>query len=62
VNPTIPVSACVISYNEAGRIGNCVRSLAFCADRLVVDLHSSDGTREEAAAAGARVIERDWPG
>lgn len=62
MNATIPVSACVISYNEAGRIGDCLRSLAFCADRLVVDSHSTDGTREEAAAAGARVIERDWPG
>ena len=29
---------------------------------LVVDSHSSDRTRELAAALGARVIERDWPG
>jgi len=28
----------------------------------VVDSHSSDRTRELARAAGARVIERDWPG
>lgn len=27
-----------------------------------MDSHSSDHTREIAAAAGARVIERDWPG
>src|SRR5438132_812744 len=29
---------------------------------LVVDSHSTDETRALAAARGARVIERDWPG
>jgi glycosyltransferase involved in cell wall biosynthesis len=29
---------------------------------IVVDSHSGDATRERAAARGARVIERDWPG
>jgi glycosyltransferase involved in cell wall biosynthesis len=36
--------------------------VAFCDEILVVDSHSRDGTRDLAAAAGARVIERDWPG
>jgi len=57
-----PLSACVIAFEEADRIGDCLASLAFCDERLVVDSHSSDATREIAAAAGARVIERDWPG
>ncbi len=56
------LSACIITYNEQDRIEGCVRSLAFCDEILVVDSHSSDGTRERAAALGARVIERDWPG
>jgi glycosyltransferase involved in cell wall biosynthesis len=56
------LSACVITYNEADRIQDCLRSLSFCDELLVVDAHSSDGTRELAAALGARVIERDWPG
>jgi glycosyltransferase involved in cell wall biosynthesis len=56
------LSACIITYNEADRIEACVRALAFCDEVLVVDSHSSDGTRERAAALGARVIERDWPG
>jgi glycosyltransferase involved in cell wall biosynthesis len=56
------LSACIITYNEQDRIEACVRSLAFCEEILVVDSHSSDGTRERAAALGARVIERDWPG
>ena len=56
------LSACIITYNEADRIEACLRSLSFCDEVLVVDSHSSDGTRELARALGARVIERDWPG
>jgi glycosyltransferase involved in cell wall biosynthesis len=56
------LSACIITYNEADRIETCLRALAFCDELLVVDAHSSDDTRQRAAALGARVIERDWPG
>ncbi len=57
-----PLSACVITFNEADRIERCLAALDFCDEIVVVDSHSSDGTRELAARAGARVIERDWPG
>jgi len=56
------LSACVITYNEADRIEDCVRSLSFCDEVIVVDAHSTDATRELAGALGAKVIERDWPG
>jgi len=56
------LSACIITFNEADRIEACVRSVAFCDEVIIVDSHSTDGTRERAAALGARVIERDWPG
>jgi glycosyltransferase involved in cell wall biosynthesis len=56
------LSAVIIAYNEADRIEDCIRSVKFCDEVLVVDAHSTDGTRELASAAGARVIERDWPG
>ena len=56
------LSACVITFNESDRIEDCVRSVSFCDEVIVVDSHSTDGTRERAAALGARVIERDWPG
>jgi len=56
------LTACVITYNEADRIEECLRSVSFCDEMLVVDSHSTDRTRELAAALGARVIERDWPG
>jgi len=57
-----PLSACIIAMDEEDRIADCIASLAFCSEVLVVDSHSSDGTRELAAGLGARVIERDWPG
>lgn len=58
----LPVTACIIAYNEEAKIEACLRSVAFCQERLVVDSHSTDRTRELAAGLGARVIERDWPG
>lgn len=56
------LSACIIAFDEEDRIGECLESVAFCDEILVVDSHSRDATREIAKAAGARVIERDWPG
>ncbi|PSD25991.1 glycosyltransferase family 2 protein, partial [Stenotrophomonas maltophilia] len=30
------ISACIIAFNEAGRIGDCLASLAFCDEIVVV--------------------------
>ncbi len=56
------ISACLVAMNEEDRIGDCLASLDFCDEIIVVDSHSIDATREIAAVAGARVIERDWAG
>lgn len=56
------LSAVIITYNEADRLAACLQSLQFCDEILIVDSHSTDATRDIALAAGARVIERDWPG
>jgi glycosyltransferase involved in cell wall biosynthesis len=56
------LSACIIAMNEEDRITDCLRSVAFCDEILVVDSHSTDATRQIASSLGARVIERDWPG
>lgn len=61
MNPT-PVSACIITLNEADRIDDCLQSLAFCDDIVVVDSGSTDDTRERAAALGARVMVRAFDG
>jgi len=56
------ISACIIAMNEEDRLPGAIASVDFCDEVLVVDSHSTDRTREVAAALGARVIERDWPG
>jgi glycosyltransferase involved in cell wall biosynthesis len=57
-----PLSCCIIAMDEEDRIEDCLASVAFCDEIVLVDSHSSDRTRELAAARGARVVERDWPG
>ncbi len=61
-SPRPPLSACIITLNEADRIEACLDSLAFCDDIVVVDSGSTDGTRERAAARGARVLQRAFDG
>lgn len=53
----------VLTLNEAPRIAACLASVRdLAADLLVVDSGSADGTQAIAAACGARVLERPWPG
>lgn len=57
------LSVAIIARDEAHNIAHCLRSVAFADEVVVVEHGSRDGTRELAAAAGARVIEApDWPG
>ena len=58
----MPLSACVITLNEADRIEACIESLAFCDEVVIVDSGSSDATRELAAAKGARVLTHEFTG
>ncbi|RDW14199.1 glycosyltransferase family 2 protein [Paracoccus thiocyanatus] len=41
---TLPVSAFIVCQNEERVIENCIRSVAFCAEIVVVDSGSTDGT------------------
>ncbi|MEN1928914.1 glycosyltransferase family 2 protein [Luteimonas sp. MJ204] len=56
------VTACIIAFNEADRIGDCLASLAFCDEIVVVDSFSTDATADIARAAGARVLQRAFDG
>lgn len=58
----LPVSAVVITLNAASQLEACLQSLSFCADIVVVDSGSSDGTQEIARRHGARVIDCPWRG
>ena len=57
-----PLSAVLIVKNEAGTLADCLAALDFCAEILVVDSGSTDGTPELARRLGARVIETHWRG
>ncbi|HEY6730293.1 MAG TPA: glycosyltransferase family 2 protein [Solirubrobacterales bacterium] len=56
------ITACVIAQDEEERLPECLASLEFCDQVVVVDSGSQDRTRELAAAAGAVVVENPWPG
>lgn len=56
------LSVVIIAKNEADRIGACLDSVAFAAERLVVVSDSTDATAGVARAHGATVVETDWPG
>jgi glycosyltransferase involved in cell wall biosynthesis len=56
------LSAIIITKDEAGNIGDCLDTLAFCDERIVVDAASSDGTMMIAKQKGARVATHGWNG
>lgn len=58
----LPLSAVVITLNAASQLEACLRSLQFCADIVVVDSGSTDGTQALASHHGARVIDCTWRG
>lgn len=58
----VPLSACIIAFNEADRIGDCLASLAFCDEIVVVDSGSTDATVEIATSMGAKVLQRPFDG
>lgn len=61
------LSAYIICKNEADWITPCIRSLAACAEIVVVDSGSTDATLDIVRSLAAegfpiRLFERDWPG
>jgi glycosyltransferase involved in cell wall biosynthesis len=62
-----PISAFIVCKNEAAVIGDCLDSLDFCREIVIVDSGSTDGTLaliETYKKRGfpIRLIEREWPG
>jgi glycosyltransferase involved in cell wall biosynthesis len=50
------ISVCIVCRNEADRLEDCVRSVQWADEVLVMDLDSSDGSAEVARRNGARVV------
>lgn len=57
------LSAIVITRNERANIADCLASLAFADEVVVLDNASTDGTADIARSMGAKVsVTQDWPG
>lgn len=56
------LSAIVITKDEAKNISDCLDTLEFCDERIVVDSGSLDETVRLAETKGARVVTHPWQG
>lgn len=60
------ISALILAKNEEQNIKDCILSVSFVDEVLVIDDFSTDGTKDIAESMGARVIQRamngDWGG
>ena len=56
----IPITAIVLSHNEAANLPRCLAALRDCAEVIVVDDGSDDGSPEVARKYGARVVEHPF--
>ena len=57
-----PLSAVLITRNAAAVLDDCLQSIAFADEIVVVDSASTDGTVEIAQRRGARVVQKEWLG
>lgn len=57
-----PVTAFVITLNEERNIRECLESVAWAEEILVVDSFSTDRTCDLARERGAKVVQRAWNG
>jgi glycosyltransferase involved in cell wall biosynthesis len=54
----VPLSVVILAKNEAGRLRECIESVRWAAEVLVVDDESTDDTVPLAESLGARVVRR----
>ncbi len=60
---SLGLSVIIITKNEAARLGDCLASVQFADEIIVLDGDSTDATAEIARAHGAQVHQSpDWPG
>lgn len=62
ISAKLPLSVAIITKNEEDRLPECLASVAFAAEVVVVDSGSSDRTVEIAREFGAVVYDEPWLG
>ncbi len=60
--PPEKLSVVIVTLNAAAQLADCLQSVTFADDIVVMDAGSRDDTREIAAHWRARVIHQDWLG
>jgi glycosyltransferase involved in cell wall biosynthesis len=58
----LPLTLLVMTRNEEAKIGRCLDSVPFAAEKVVIDSESTDATVAVAHAHGARVVVQPWLG
>lgn len=58
----LPLSVAIITLNEEDRLPDCLKSVDFTDDIVVVDSGSTDNTVKIAEQSGARVFKEKWRG
>ena len=58
----LPFTLCVITRDAAAQLADCLASVPFAGEIVIVDSGSRDDTVEIARRSGARVIDHAWPG
>ena len=58
----VPISVTVLTFNEEDRIRDCLESVKWADEIIVVDSLSTDGTLEIVKEYTDRIVQRPWPG
>lgn len=58
----LPLSVAIITRDEEARLPDCLRSVSFAEDIVVLDSGSTDRTLQISRESGCRVFSEDWKG
>ncbi|MDB4521873.1 glycosyltransferase family 2 protein [Gammaproteobacteria bacterium] len=58
----IALSAVIITHNAAGQLEECLKSLSFVSEIIILDSGSDDDTQDIAESFKARFMQQDWLG